>query len=235
MTSRVRHLFTVAVAAALLAATACTGDDSPAPDSAAPGSQPPLTAGAPDESELGAGWDEQPDGPPPTPDAGLSDAEVADLLRTRASAADGAEMCGPTDVTAKLSGFDLALGHRYTSLVVTNTSSRSCVVDGVAGLGARGEWGNRFTLTVEPGLTVSGKRGRPVRLAPGAEARSLLEWTGELAGHGAERASLFAVQLAAGQVPLRVSATLDGMPAGEDDLDAGMLTTVRLGPFEPLD
>lgn len=225
---RVRSLATVALSAALLTMTACTGDES-----AAPQSQPPLTAGAPEESELGSGWDEAPDGPPAKPDADLSDDELTQLLRTRASATDGAEMCTPTDVKALFSGFDMAAGHRYTTLVVTNTSSRNCVLDGVAGVGARGEWGKQFKLTVEPGRTVTGQPGGPVRLAPGAEAKSLVEWTGELPGNDAEVASLFVVQLAAGQVPLRVPAKLDGLPAGEDHLDVGMLTTMRLGPFEP--
>src|SRR5690606_39961499 len=108
---RVRSLMTIALSAALLTVTACTGDDSPSADPtepAAPQSQPPLTAGVPDEAELGSGWDEAPDGPPPKPDADLSDDELAKLLRTRASAADGAEMCAPADVKAQLSGFDMA-------------------------------------------------------------------------------------------------------------------------------
>src|SRR5690606_3154956 len=121
---RVRSLVTIAVSAALLTVTACTGDDSPSADPtdpAAPQSRPPLTAGAPDEAELGAGWDEAPDGPPPKPDADLSDEELAKFLRTRASAPNGAEMCTPADVKALFSGFDMAAGHRYTTLVVTNT------------------------------------------------------------------------------------------------------------------
>lgn len=80
-------------------------------------------------------------------------------------------------------------------------------MEGVPGLGARGEWGHRFTLTVETGTSLSGSAG-PVRLEPDAEARSLVEWTGELAGHGAERASLFVIQLASGQVPARGAARL---------------------------
>ena len=190
-----------------------------------------MTAGAPSESELSPGWDETPDGPPPTPDADLPDAALTALLRTRGSLADGAESCGPAEVTARLSGVDAALGHRYTSLVVKNTSSRACVVDGVPGIGARGEWGHRLTLTVERDMSVSGATG-PVRLVPGGEAQALVEWTGELAGHDAERVSLFVVQLASGQVPVLLPARITDVPAGEGDVDIGMLTTMRLGPFE---
>jgi hypothetical protein len=196
--------------------------------------QPPLSAGPPSESELSPGWDETPDGPSPTPDAALSDAALTRLLRTRASDADADGRCGPDDVSAVLSGFDVGLGHRYTSLVVTNTSSRTCTVAGFPGVGARGEWGHRFTLTVERGTSVSGSSG-PVRLAAGDRAQATVEWTGELAGHDAERASLLVVQLASGQVPVRVPARLTDVPADRDpSLDVGMLSTLRVGPFERL-
>ena len=216
----------------VLAAGACGADDAAAPAEAPTSSPPapPLSAGAPSESELPPGWDESPDGPAPAADADLSDAELTALLRTRSSATDDHDSCGPAEVTARLSGIDAALGHRYTSLVVTNTSSRACIVEGVPGLGARGAWGHRLTLTVQ--RASPSRSDRPVRLAPDAEARALVEWTGELAGHGAERASLLVVQLASGQVPVRVPARLTEVPAGADSLDVGMLTTIRLGPFE---
>ncbi|WP_164477855.1 DUF4232 domain-containing protein [Nocardioides pantholopis] len=223
-----------AVLGAALAVSACGVDDPAAPAGRATSAptQPPLSAGPPSEEELSPGWDETPDGPPPTPDSDLPDAALRELLRSRASSADGARSCGPGDVAARLSGIDAALGHRYTTLVVRNTASRACIVEGVPGVGARGSWGHRFTLTVEPGTSVSGSTG-PVHLDPGEEAQALVEWTGELAGHDAERASLLVVQLAAGQVPVRVPASITGVPEGEADLDVGMLTTLRVGPFEP--
>ncbi|WP_110240283.1 DUF4232 domain-containing protein [Nocardioides gilvus] len=227
------HALTAALTGAVLALSACGADESPAAESTPTVSEPPTTAGAPDESELAPGWDEAPDGPAPTADADLSDAALKKLLRTRSSAGNSADSCGPDDVTAQLSGIDVALGHRYTSLVVKNTSSRPCVVDAVAGVGARGEWGNRFTLTVQPGSSISGASGASVRLAPGGEAGALMEWTGELAGHDAEKASMLVVQLAPGQVPVRVAARLNDVPDEESALDIGMLTTIKLGPFEP--
>jgi hypothetical protein len=221
------------VLGAVLALSACETGDSAEPAGPATSSptQPPLTAGPPSESEISPGWDQTPDGPSPTADDDLPDTALTALLRTRGSSADGDESCGPVDVAARLSGIDLALGHRYTSLVVTNTASRACVVQGVPGLGARGDRGHRLTLTVERGTSVSGSTG-PVRLVPGAEAQALVEWTGDLAGHDAERASLLVVQLASGQVPVRVPARITGAPTGEGDLDVGMFTTIRLGPFE---
>lgn len=220
----------VGLAAVLVVVLAgCTDDGSP---SAEPRPQPPLTAGTPAESEVPAGWDEASDGPPPTPDADLSDDDLRALLRTRSSAADAPDACAPEGVDLRLAGFDMALGHRYTSLVVTNTSAVECTIEGVPGMGARGEWGHRFTLTVEPGSTVSGKSGEVVRLAPGAEARSLVEWTGELAGSESEKASLLVVQLASGQVPVRVAPLISDLPEDEASLDIGMFTTLRPGPFE---
>ena len=234
LTQGSRRLLTIAVTAAMVALTGCTSSE-PTPDTSTAGTPtaPPLTAGEPDESEVPPGWDQTPDGPPPTPDSELTDADLRELLRTRGSSTATDDTCGPAEVTGRLSGIDAALGHRYTSLVVKNTSSRTCTLEGVPGLGARGEQGHRFTVTVEPGSSVSGATG-PVRLAPGAQARSLVEWTGDLAGHDAENASLLVVQLAAGQVPVPVAARVTDVPTEEGLLDIGMFTTIRLGPFEQL-
>lgn len=232
---RQRGGLTVAVLALVASAgcgTTSAGDPAaPAPRPApqpAP-SDPRLSAGPPSEADLSPGWDQQPDGPSPTPDARLGDSALTALLRTRSSARGGTDSCGPGDVSARLAGFDVALGHRYTAIRVVNTSSGPCVVAGVPGVGARGEWGHRFTVTVERGIPTSGRAG-PVRLAPGEEAVSTLEWTGELAGHDAERASMLVVQLAADQVPVRVPARIEG---DTEPLDVGMLTTFRVAPFEP--
>jgi len=222
---------TVALAA-LVSLAGCGSSVDPAMPVPGPTiSQPPLTAGPPNEEDLAPGWDDPPDGPSPTPDARLGDDALTALLRTRSSALAGSAGCGPDDVSARLDGFDVALGHRYTGIRVTNTSSRPCTVSGIPGIGARGEWGHRFTLTVERGIPSSGHAG-PVRLAPGAEAVATLEWTGELAGHDAERASMLVVQLAAGQVPVRTPARITG---DTDPLDVGMLTTLRVAPFEPVE
>jgi hypothetical protein len=67
----------------------------------------------------------------------------------------------------------------------------------------------------------------PVSLDPGAEA-AVLEWTGELAASGAERASILVVQLAQGQGPIRVPAV-----ESSQSLDLGMLSTLKVSPFEP--
>ena len=184
-------------------------------------------AGPPAEGDLPPGWDQTPDGAPPTPDNRLDSDALATILRTTAQAHDDPSLCQPPEVAARLQGFDVSLGHRFTSLRVRNTSGRACIVKAIPGVGARGEWGNTFQLTVEPGLPITPGAG-PVSLDPGAEAAAVLEWTGELAASGAERASILVVQLAQGQGPVRVPAV-----ESSQSLDLGMLSTLKVSPFEP--
>ena len=101
-------------------------------------------------------------------------------------------------------------------------------------MGAGGERGSVFTLTVESAAVNSEHRG-PVALAPRQEAVSVIEWTGVLAGAQDERASMIVVRLAKGQSPLRVPAHLDGHPGDAVPLDIGMLTTLRVSPFIPVE
>lgn len=109
-------------------------------------------------------------------------------------------------------------------------------------------------------LTGSGTPGEDeqplITLAPGGIAATDLEWTGELAGAGGERLWAFALQLTQGQtpamfvppgkVPLEDSSTWnssqgDGDPSLAEardqleDLDIGMLTTVRIGAWRVVD
>ncbi len=220
----------LALAASLLGAVGgcATGSDGPAGTSGheRPTQAPPATATPPTEAELGPGWDEQPD-TPVVPDAELPQAELDALLRVTATGPDGAGACGPDDVAYLFTFSDAAAGHRYGSLDVTNTSAGACTVSGYPGLGARGAWGHAFELVVEQ--TETGLDGSPtgtpvVELAPGASARSAVEWTGELAGAESEPVSSLVVQLAQGQ-PARLVAP------GETDI--GMLTTVRIGALLP--
>lgn len=192
------------------------------------GSTVGATSSAPaDTDELPPGWDESPDGAPPVPDDQLDDDQLTALLRTRASAPSRAESCRADELDASLAGSDAAAGSRFTTIVVRNTSDRSCVLEGVPGVGVRGTWGSTLRPRVSSGVGAAG----PVTLAPGAAARSLLEWGGSLAGAEQERASMIVVQLAAGQVPLRVGATIEG---SEDPLDIGMESSIDVAPFEPM-
>jgi hypothetical protein len=175
-----------------------------------------------------------PDGEPSVPDAQLSETDLRALLRTGAEVPAGPATCTPDAVEARLAGFDAALGHRFTFLRVRNVSKQRCEVEGPPGMGARGERGSVFTLTVESAAANSEHRG-PVALAPGQEAVSTIEWTGVLAGAEDERASMIVVQLAKGQSPLRVPAHLDGDPDDAEPLDIGMLTTLRVSPFIPVE
>lgn len=226
-----------AAAAFLLMATisGCSAEEpDPGPDSAADGAKPSRGAtlgqtAPPGHEELAPDVDESPDGPPPKRDDALSADELTALLRTTASVRASGAHCGPDQVEVTLVGFDMAAGHRFTSLSVRNVSGEMCVVEGVPGVGVRGAWGRRFLPEVERGT--SSAAAVPVELLPGASATSLLEWTGELGGAESERASLVVVQLARGQVPVGVPARLVGDPADAEPLDIGALTTLRLTPF----
>ncbi|WP_408896957.1 DUF4232 domain-containing protein [Nocardioides sp. R1-1] len=212
--------------AALLALAACSDDPAPETDPAA--DEPTSTTAPPGLDEVPPGYDERPDGAAPPADDELGDAALTALLRTRSSVrADG--HCTPEQVAVTLEGLDSSLGHRYSRIVVRNRSREACAVEGVPGIGLRGQWGSRFVPEVEHSdrsLNGDPVASAPLRLAPGERAASDLEWTGDLAGAEAEPASLLVVQLASGQVPVAIPARV-----GTEWLDFGQFTTLRLTPF----
>lgn len=222
-----RLLGTVLVVLIMLVLAACSTDDEPEPGAGAP-REPVDTTAPPGLDEVPPGFDEPLDGPPPAKDEALDGAALTALLRTRASvAADG--HCTRDQVMVVLEGNDSSLGHRYSRLVVRNTSARSCVVEGVPGIGVRGAWGSRFVPEVEhTDRDVDGEPVVPrrIRLEPGDRATAGIEWTGDLAGAESEQASMLVVQLAQGQVPAAVPAVAGGAP-----VDIGQFTTIVLAPF----
>jgi len=169
------------------------------------------------------------DDPPPVPGERLDDATLVDLLRSRSSVVDAPERCTPGEVSARLVGFDMALGHRFSTLRVRNDATRPCVVEGVPGVGARGEEGS--VLQVSVSRVAGSPEARPVLLTPGDEASARVEWTGALAGAESERAGLLVFQLAESQTPLPVPAVIDRTDDGL--LDIGTNTLVRVGAFLP--
>lgn len=195
------------------------------------------------ESELGPGWDEEPDGEPASPDQDLTSEELNDLLRLAAPAASAPDSCGPGDVELGLAFSDAATGHRFGQVWVRNSSDSECSVDGFPGFGARGEYGSKFLLEiehVEPGGMTS--PDGVVSLAPGEQAFANVEWSGELAGAASEPISLFVLQLASDQDalghPVTGSYSQNAEPGGSEPgaldvgIDIGMQTTVRLGAFQ---
>lgn len=196
-------------------ATDPTGSASSVPPGA-PTAQPDGTVAA---GEPTPGWDEQPDSSV-VPDAALTTDQVDALLRVGATGVDAPGVCAGDGVDYTVTQVDAAAGHRYGALTVTNRSPTTCTVSGSPGLGGRGTWGQTFQWSVEQS-TDGG--AATVTLSPGAAATAALEWTGELAGAGAEQLSVLAVQLARGQHAVRV------VP-GTTDL--GMLTTVRVGTWQ---
>jgi hypothetical protein len=212
----------------------------------------PQSVGEPSEPELGRDWDRAPDAPVPDP-ASLSADQRRALLRLDATAAGTAESCTAGDVVLFLQGFDVALGHRFSHLVVANTSDEPCTVQGYPGIGGYGEWGSTFLWEAEQrapaGSQAPGGDGQPLlTLQPGASAAAGLEWTGGLAGAQSEALRAFAVQLARDQDPALLvppgddpfaGARADGDPSFAEareqleNPDIGMLSTVRVGPWKP--
>jgi hypothetical protein len=187
---------------------------------AGPAGDPSPSATAPAQPELPPGWDQPPDSPI-VPDSALTQDEVDALLQVTATGPDGAGVCPAGAVSYGVQQLDAAAGHRYGALTATNSSATPCTVAGYPGIGGRGTWGQTFTWSLEQVAEADGSA--VVTLAPGGAATAALEWTGELAGADSERLSVLAVQLAQGQ-----PATL--VHPGSTDI--GMLTTVRIGPWQ---
>ena len=171
-----------------------------------------------------------------TPDAELTAADLAGMLRLPATAASTSTSCRPEAVTVSLMFSDAAMGHRYGVLTVVNDSSEACSVQGYPGIGARGGWGSTFQLAAEQRDPIAPSATQDeVMLAPGGSAVANMEWTGELAGAQSEPISLLVVQLTTdGEVIGHpVSAESTGIPEPDTGIDIGMMTTVRVGPLQP--
>ncbi|WP_102160730.1 DUF4232 domain-containing protein [Zhihengliuella halotolerans] len=236
--------------AGLLLLTACASTGPSAPVASSPTPNPPGAVGQATEEEVGAGWDEVPDTPIPD-EADLSDAERVEFLRLPATDAAGPASCRPEDLTGQLRYWDAALGHRFGSILLRNDADTDCTLSGFPGLGARGEWGNKFHVEAEQELyhrpkerlarDVDGEAPPPVTLAPGEIAEAYLEWTGALAGSGSEWAQTLYVQTDREATPVAVPMDRqvivedpqDPMAEGEPlSIDIGMFTKLRVGPFE---
>lgn len=176
---------------------------------------------------------DRPDGPPPTPDDQLTDADLADLIRSAASAPSTPESCSGAEVQISLTDSEAITGHRYAQLVATNTSNRTCQLIGWPGLGMRGAWGTALPVVAEHSVIPVNRVGVPeaspdtaVTLAAGGgRAVAEFEWTGALAGHYDEHVSLIAVQLATDQSPTALFIDPD------DPVDIGPDTTVKVGAW----
>ncbi len=81
--------------------------------------------------------------------------------------------CGTADLTGSLRQLDAAAGNRYATLVLTNTSQRTCTLFGYGGI-------QLAAADRRPVVTMQVRdHTRPpatVRLQPGATASSLLHW-----------------------------------------------------------
>jgi hypothetical protein len=224
-----------ALALLVPALSSCTGQDLDASPSE-PSAQTPGSVGQASEEEVGSGWDQEPD-EPVRPESDLSAGERTDLLRLSATSAAGAGSCLPEDLSAQLAGAAVSLGHRYSSIVLTNDGSAPCELSGFPGIGARGEWGNQFMFegaqkplvyNERQGSAPSPDPGEPVQLEQGERAEAKIEWTGDLGGTSSdsERLETLYVQLFQGTEPITVADPF------EATVDLGPFSTVYVGDIE---
>lgn len=97
------------------------------------------------------------------------------LALPSASAATGATpQCSTADLGAQLKAGSPGAGQRYATIVLTNTSGRTCYVHGYGGMALLGA--PAVGVPTDLRRNASPAPGT-VTLAPGASARSLLHWT----------------------------------------------------------
>jgi Protein of unknown function (DUF4232) len=92
-----------------------------------------------------------------------------------ASGATGATaQCSTADLAAQLKAGSPGAGQRYATIVLTNTSGRTCTVGGYGGLALLGAPGQGVPTDLRRAPSPA---PTTVTLGPGASARSLLHWT----------------------------------------------------------
>ena len=97
------------------------------------------------------------------------------LALPSASASTGATpQCSTADLAAQVKAGSPGAGQRYATIVLTNTSGRTCSVYGYGGMALLGAPGQGVPTDLRRN---SAPAPGTVTLAPGASARSLLHWT----------------------------------------------------------
>lgn len=92
-----------------------------------------------------------------------------------ASGATGATaQCSTADLAAQLRAGSSGAGQRYATVVLTNTSGRTCTVGGYGGLALLGAPGQGVPTDLRRNASPA---PTAVSLPPGGSARSLLHWT----------------------------------------------------------
>jgi hypothetical protein len=90
------------------------------------------------------------------------------------TASSATPQCSTADLSAQLKAGSPGAGQRYATIVLTNTSGRTCTVGGYGGLGLLGAPGQGVPTDLR---RVASPAPTTITLAPGGSARSLLHWT----------------------------------------------------------
>jgi hypothetical protein len=100
---------------------------------------------------------------------------VVGLAVPSASGATGAPaQCSTADLAAQLRAGSPGAGQRHATIVLTNTSGRTCTVGGYGGLALLGAPGQGVPTDLRRNASPAPST---VSLPPGGSARSLLHWT----------------------------------------------------------
>ncbi|WP_067455913.1 DUF4232 domain-containing protein [Actinomadura macra] len=171
-------LGTLAAAAVAASLTACGsttnagrtsagGDLSSAPSAPAAGTPSPEgpTSGGPTQGAPSAGAPTTGSPTNGTPGASQGGAGTGPATNPRAL------RCTTPMLKASLTDYDAGAGQRYLTLVLTNTSSRSCTTGGWSGLAQAGANGAIRTQVVREGTA------HTITLSPGGSAYEKLHWT----------------------------------------------------------
>jgi hypothetical protein len=103
---------------------------------------------------------------------GLGTLGMASLPAAGATAAPA--QCGTADLSAQLKAGSPGAGQRYATVVLTNTSGRTCTVGGYGGVGLLGAPGQGVPTDLRRVATPS---PATLTVSPGGSVRSLLHWT----------------------------------------------------------
>jgi hypothetical protein len=103
---------------------------------------------------------------------GLGTLGMASLPAAGATTAPA--QCGTADLSARLKAGSPGAGQRYATVVLTNTSGRSCTVGGYGGVGLLGAPGQGVPTDLRRVATPS---PATLTVSPGGSVRSLLHWT----------------------------------------------------------
>lgn len=133
--------------------------------------------------------------------------------------------CSGKDVAISFGEVNAALGTRFQSMIVENTSTHPCGLGARIGMGSATKAGEKLTpeadfVTVDINAQELPVRGRV--LQPGERAQIALKWSGSLVGNYEPHTEAFVIQFAENAEPFALV-----LPEPIEDLGTGTSFTLR--------